>query len=479
MKNLSELNFIWEVSQTLSCNAKAKDIENGLNNVFSNFLNVQKVNIISYDFTQNRLCDFTNPKAFLANKDVIKYEKVFKNLSSTIRLNFMLNDKVFVIDDDFNLTYKISLEENKNVFYIPLINNYNCLGFIEIIQNEPKEKEITKDMIKMLFIVTAQISAMVMNKQLNEKITRIADFYKAQKNIAKILETQYEYSFLLPVIGEILDNFAKDYFAYIFMINEMNEFELAWPLRYDKNRIQPMLKNISGKNKISVNKDKTTILFPIYFENSLKGAIIIDGKDKQISQDDIDFLAQLSMQTATTLDKAGVYAEIEKYATQDALTGLNNRRSLDLRINQEVAVAKRKNLPLCVMMLDIDFFKKTNDTYGHYVGDVVLKTFAKIITDEIREYDFASRYGGEEFFIILPSTTIEEAQLVANRLRERIEKEEFDISKYNNDVKTLHVTTSIGLSKLSPNDDVKKLYVTVDKALYQAKETGRNKVVIL
>ena len=73
---------------------------------------------------------------------------------------------------------------------------------------------------------------------------------------------------------------------------------------------------------------------------------------------DIDFLLQLSVQTATTLDKAGVYAEIEKYATQDALTGLNNRRSLDLRIAQEYAVAKRKKLPLCVMMMDIDFFKK-------------------------------------------------------------------------------------------------------------------------
>ena len=199
MKNLSELNFIWEVSQTLSCNIKTKDIENGLNNVFSNFLDVQTVNIIFYDFAQNRLCDFTNPKSLLANKEVEKYEKVFKNLSSTMRLNFMLNDKLFVIDDDFNLSYKISLDGNKNIFYIPLINNYNCFGFIEIVQNKPEEKEITKDMIKMLFIVTAQISAMVMNKQLNDKITRIADFYKAQKNIAKILETQYEYSFLIPL----------------------------------------------------------------------------------------------------------------------------------------------------------------------------------------------------------------------------------------------------------------------------------------
>lgn len=479
MESLSELNFIWEISQTLSCNVKAKDIKDGLNNVFLNFLNADNVKIIFHDALQRRLCDFENPKVPLNPKIHKKYESIFDKLSATIRLNFILNDQIFVIDDDFNLTYKIVLNEKKNVFYIPLIQDYNCFGFIEISQQTPKEKTITRDMVKMFFIIAAQISSMVTNKLLNEKIARIADFYKAQKNIAKILETQYEYSFLIPVIGEILDNFARDYFTYIFMKNEAGEFELAWPLRYDKARINPMLKEISAKNKISVNEDRTTILYPIYFENTLQGAIIIDGKEKQISQDDIDFLAQLSMQTATTLDKAGVYAEIEKYATLDALTGLNNRRSLDLRINQEVAVAKRKNLPLCVMMLDVDFFKKTNDTYGHYVGDLVLKSFAKIISEEIREYDFASRYGGEEFFIILPSTTIEEAKLVANRLRESIENEDFDISKYNSMVKTLNITTSIGLTQLTPDIDVKKLFVNVDKALYEAKKTGRNKVVVL
>ena len=348
-----------------------------------------------------------------------------------------------------------------------------------MIQKHNKQYAVTKDLIKVLFVAASEIAGIVTNKKLTDKISKIADFYKAQKNIAKILETQYDYSFLIPVIGEILDNFAKDYFAYIFMKNENGKFELAWPLRYDKKRIKPMLENISIKNRISVNDDKTAVLFPIYFENVMQGAIIIDGKNRKILQEDIDFLMQLSVQTATTLDKAGVYAEIEKYATQDALTGLNNRRSLDLRINQEVAVAKRKNLPLCVMMLDVDFFKKINDTYGHYVGDVVLKEFAKIISDEIREYDFAARYGGEEFFIILPSTTLDEAKLVANRLRERIEDKDFDITKFSDNVKNLKITTSIGLTQLTNDMDTKNLYVKVDKALYEAKKSGRNRVIVL
>ncbi|MCQ2957862.1 MAG: GGDEF domain-containing protein [Candidatus Gastranaerophilales bacterium] len=478
MQKLSELDFIWEVSQILSCSVSSAEIFAGLQSLLKENLNINNINIICFDFQQNSFCNFLDNQEPFTKNELNHFQNIFKQLNSTIRLNFILNDEFFVIEDDFNLDSKINFKRGKNIFYIPLIRDYKCIGFMELNKKSTNEDYLTNDFIKALFIVASQISNVVTNKQLNLKISKIADFYKAQKNIAKILETQYEYSFLIPVIGDILDNFAKNYFTYIFMKNENGKFELAWPLRYDKKRLNPILDSISGKNKIILSDDKTQVLFPVFFENVMQGAIIIDGKTKQISQDDIDFLAQLSMQTATTLDKAGVYAEIEKFATQDALTGLNNRRSLDLRINQEVAVAKRKNLPLCVMMLDVDFFKKANDTYGHYVGDVVLKHFAEIINDEVREYDFPARYGGEEFFIILPSTTIDEAKKVADRLRERIEKEEFDISKFNNTVKTLHITTSIGLTSLENDIDVKKLYVNVDKALYEAKQTGRNRVIV-
>ena len=262
------------------------------------------------------------------------------------------------------------------------------------------------------------------------------------------------------------------------MKDDNDKFTFSWPLRYDKSRIDRVLKSIDMKKQAVIEYDGTLVIFPIFFENALKGAVVIDGKNIRISEEDIDYLSRLSVQTATTLDKAGVYAEIEKYATQDALTGLNNRRSLDLRIAQEFAVAKRKNLPLCVMMLDVDYFKAINDTYGHYVGDIILKEFASIIKDEIREYDFAARYGGEEFFIILPSTQIEEAQVVATRLKERIAAKNFDISQFNDKINGISITSSVGLAALTNDMDLKKLYQKVDGALYEAKRTGRNKVVI-
>ena len=477
VNNLTNSDFIWEISQILSCNTLSAEMSEGLKKTFEKFFGVNDIRIVYFDERQNSFHDFADSSIFFSEKTEEKYKKVFEKLGFTLRPNFLLNDKVYVVDDDFHIDDALKLENTKNIFYFPLVQNYKCIGFAELQKNG--KNLIDNEAVKSFFIASASISAMVLNKILTNKITKIADFYKAQKNIAKILETQYEYSFLIPVIGEILDNFAKDYFAYIFMKNENGKFEIAWPLRYDKKRIQPMIEHISTKNKVMIKDDCTAVLFPIYFENALQGAIIIDGKSRKILQEDIDFLLQLSVQTATTLDKAGVYAEIEKYATQDALTGLNNRRSLDLRIAQEYAVAKRKNLPLCVMMLDIDFFKKINDTYGHYVGDIVLKAFAGIIKDEVREYDFPSRYGGEEFFIILPSTTLQEAKVVANRLRERIEAAKFDISKFSDEVSSLSVTTSIGLAELSPEIDLKKLCVNVDKALYEAKRTGRNKVVVL
>lgn len=133
-------------------------------------------------------------------------------------------------------------------------------------------------------------------------------------------------------------------------------------------------------------------------------------------------------------------------------------------------------------MTDIDFFKSVNDTYGHAIGDLVLKTTAKTIKKELRQYDTASRYGGEEFAILLPNTPLEEAKKVAMRLREKIEKKKINISEYKiKDIKEISVTISIGVSEFDPKmmKDPEELYQKADKGLYIAKESGRNKVIVL
>jgi diguanylate cyclase (GGDEF)-like protein len=131
-------------------------------------------------------------------------------------------------------------------------------------------------------------------------------------------------------------------------------------------------------------------------------------------------------------------------------------------------------------MTDIDFFKGVNDTYGHAVGDLVLKTIAKVIRGQLREYDIAGRYGGEEFSILLPFTKIEEAKMVAERLRKAIEEKVIDISKINPDseIKEISVTLSLGIYEMQESDNDEDLLKKADKALYEAKNTGRNKVVV-
>lgn len=476
MSEFNELDFIWRIGKLLGKKNTSEDFIGLLNSIFSKYLDVKSFNIILHAKTSQ------NSFTYYGRNDEIDEitSKKYLNIYSALAKNssFMLNKKLFEFDEDFYLKDKPFLVAIENILYIPIANEASHIGFLEVIFNPTNEKILSEKVLKTLFIISMQINELIINENLHTQITKSADFYKAQKNIAKILETQYDYSFLIPLIGEILDAFVKDYFVYIFMKDDNNKFTLSWPLRYDKSRIDRVLKSIDMKKQAVIEYDGTLVIFPIFFENALKGAVVIDGKSMKISDEDIDYLSRLSVQTATTLDKAGVYAEIEKYATQDALTGLNNRRSLDLRIAQEFAVAKRKNLPLCVMMLDVDYFKAINDTYGHYVGDIILKEFASIIKDEIREYDFAARYGGEEFFIILPSTQIEEAQVVATRLKERIAAKNFDISQFNDKINGISITSSVGLASLTNDMDLKMLYQKVDGALYEAKRTGRNKVVI-
>ena len=132
-------------------------------------------------------------------------------------------------------------------------------------------------------------------------------------------------------------------------------------------------------------------------------------------------------------------------------------------------------------MTDIDFFKKVNDTYGHAVGDLVLKTVAKTIKKGLREYDIPSRYGGEEFAILLPNTTLDEASMVAERLRKQVEKKKINIEDYNIDgVSEISVSISLGVSRYDEKTmkDSEDLYKKADTGLYQAKESGRNRAVV-
>jgi len=159
---------------------------------------------------------------------------------------------------------------------------------------------------------------------------------------------------------------------------------------------------------------------------------------------------------------------IFNHATHDELTGLYNRYAIDYFFGQKIDEAKRYNKPLSIIFCDIDFFKKINDTYGHNIGDFVLKNIATILKNHLRSSDISARWGGEEFIIFLPQTSCKEAAQTAEKLRKIIEDSLFS------SIKTL--TCSFGVTELKNDENADAFLKRVDRLLYKAKENGRNRV---
>ena len=168
------------------------------------------------------------------------------------------------------------------------------------------------------------------------------------------------------------------------------------------------------------------------------------------------------------------YYALTELAHTDELTQLNNRRQFMQVADQTIRKWPKYNLA-CLLMFDIDFFKKINDTYGHDVGDEVLRILSEITRNEMRFTDVLARFGGEEFIALLPNTTLDDAVILANRLCKKIEDHQVNIqNKF-----FFNFTVSIGVSQLkSQENDLTVLIKNADIALYQAKKNGRNQVAV-
>jgi len=163
---------------------------------------------------------------------------------------------------------------------------------------------------------------------------------------------------------------------------------------------------------------------------------------------------------------------LEELVKKDGLTGLYNHRHFHERLSKEYSRAKRYHLPLCCVILDIDYFKRVNDQFGHQSGDLVLKSMADIILNNIRDVDLPARYGGEEFSIIIPHTPLEKTRAMMERVRVHISKTDFQIIH-----QTVNITISIGIAELRDSNAAtyRELIKFADDALYTAKSNGRNR----
>jgi diguanylate cyclase (GGDEF)-like protein len=205
----------------------------------------------------------------------------------------------------------------------------------------------------------------------------------------------------------------------------------------------------------------TEVLGLIRMESSLPAAF---------RQEDARLFSSFCDLGTVALEHVALYQQAIELAITDGLTGLYVQRYYKDRVKDEVFRALEHQLPLCLMMIDVDNFKDYNDRYGHLVGDRVLIAVAQVLKESVRTVDLVSRYGGEEFSVLLLKTPRSGARIVAERIRQKVEEQKILVSQ-----QATHVTVSIGIAELNPSfKEVEKFIDSADQALYQAKAEGKN-----
>jgi diguanylate cyclase (GGDEF)-like protein len=214
-------------------------------------------------------------------------------------------------------------------------------------------------------------------------------------------------------------------------------------------------------------------LVPLTFHERFIGALQVTANHalRVWSENELLMLRTVADQVAVAINHAWLFSQIQLQALTDPLTGCHNRRSFEMQLDRDLAFASRMNQPLSLLMLDLDRFKQLNDTAGHDAGDEALRRLAESFKQVLRRIDSASRFGGDEFALILPSALKEGAKLVAERLRSSIEK--IEIEGFGN------LTASIGIASYPAHSGTRaELIAAADKALYCAKRLGRNRVCV-
>lgn len=464
-----KLHFLAKTADILIKELDSYDLVKELKEVLSTYISLKDLNIFVFDPNTSTLRNYAQNWCIIdetMQEDVKAhiyeaYEKIHGN-------DFVLNNKAYKLPQTIS---EIDLKIES--LFMPIVKNGMVFGVIDIDFEE--NTSVNMEFLFLMKIFGAQISLKLQNIVLNEQSQINVEFHDSMKNIAKLIETQYEINYIVPLIGEMLDRFISDHLIYVFMKQD-NEFKLVWPKDCKDERVFETLKQLdTDYNYILTNDDKIGA-FPLLTEDEITGCIVARSMIEKLSKRDIDYLEQLTRQAAATINRANSYSTILQYATLDALTNLNNRRQFETRLKQEIAITKRQNKPLCAMMVDIDFFKKVNDTYGHAAGDEVLRQAAAVIKEHLRESDIPSRYGGEEFAVLLPFTHIDEAEIVGERLRKAIEATPIQIHQDDEVEKTINVTISMGLAEYDGQETGEALFERADKALYDAKAGGRNRV---
>lgn len=338
----------------------------------------------------------------------------------------------------------------------------------------------------------------VTQESLKAKAIELLAFYHTSKMISSTLEID-------KVIEKVMGKFCKTYRInkYSFMLYDHYDKELyitgakGLSLKVIENLRFKLGEGIPGRaiqqNEIITTKNSKVnekefyykkfdpsaanfVCVPMKIKDRIIGTLSVH-KDttQQFSRMEMDLLSTIANNVAVTIMNNELYKRVKELSIKDGLTHLYNHRYFQERMDEEIARADRYNHALSLLMMDLDLFKIYNDKFGHLEGDQILKEISKILLKNIRQTDTLARYGGEEFVIIMPETKSRDALRLAERIRKRIESHVFGISD-NGDER--HLTISIGVATYPYDGKTKpEIIDNADKALYKAKNIGRNTII--
>ncbi len=222
---------------------------------------------------------------------------------------------------------------------------------------------------------------------------------------------------------------------------------------------------------ISNQPVKSVIVVPLVTQKKEFGWFCVFSSREELAPAEMDFLGLFAKQIEMAITIADLFQAVREQAVTDALTGLYNRRYFEEALEKEVQRAKRQHQPFSIIGIDLDFLKKINDTYGHFYGDLAIKTIADVLKANARSVDVPARIGGEEFDVLLPGISSDGAMIAAERIRSAIEKTEIETIG--------HITGSLGVATyFEHTEDVDELIELTDQAMYTSKRNGRNQVTL-
>jgi diguanylate cyclase (GGDEF)-like protein len=250
-----------------------------------------------------------------------------------------------------------------------------------------------------------------------------------------------------------------------------------WATKYGRPLLVWQGHNLLADSFLRVVEASSALVVPLFVSNRVMGTMqLFTSKPQAFDSVDAQLLWILSLVAENQLTREYANEGLIRFAFTDFLTGLKTRGYFEQQLEAEIKRSERKKQKLALLMIDIDFFKPLNDRYGHHVGDQILRDVASLLMKDMREVDTVARYGGEEFVIILPETNAEGALFVAQRLRRAVEQAKFFAGSPES---IERLTISIGISVFGDDAEIKRALIeNSDAALYAAKKSGRNKVML-